>query len=125
MTGYLEIEICTQEFPQGKKFPVKFGNYALLEYGKMKNLSMEEIDPSKDYFQFAVDIVYCGLKNVAYLKQEACPATLAEVREAMDNISMTELESIISVYLGSIKNSKFIQESMKLAAGGGKGSKKK
>lgn len=114
MTGTIEITI------KGEKRLVKFGNYALLEYGRMKNIGISEVNPSEDYFQFCVDIVWCGLKNVAYLKNEPLDVELSDVREAMDEIGQDELAEIITAYMASIKNSKFIQDAMKLVGGDSK-----
>lgn len=124
MTGFLEVEIRKFGEVEGKKYPVKFGNYALLEYGRMNNLAISEVDPNQDLFGFTVDILFCGLKNVSFLKNEVLDVTLEDVRWTLDDLSQGELESIIKVYLDSIHNSKFIQDTMKAIAGN-KDSKKK
>ncbi len=109
-TGYIQLELG------GKKRGIKLGNYALMEYSKINNTGVVEFN-DENPIKLCTDLIYCGLKNNAYIKKEIFDFTLDDVILWVDDMPIEQINNVIDLFQSSIKTSKSvieIQEAMDL-----------
>jgi hypothetical protein len=109
-TGYIQLELG------GKKRGIKFGNYALMEYSKINSTGVVEFN-EENPIKLCSDLIYCGLKNNSYIKKEIMDFTMDDVLIWVDDMPMSQVTDVISLFEESVKTSQGIidiQEAMSI-----------
>jgi hypothetical protein len=101
--GYIQLELG------GKKRGVKIGNYALMEYSKITGTGVLEFD-NENPIKLCTDLIYCGLKNNAYIKKELLDFTMDDVLEWVDDMPIEQINDVINLFHESIKISEGVNE---------------
>lgn len=101
--GYIQLDLG------GKKRGVKLGNYALLEYSRLNGTGVIEFN-DENPIKLCSDLVYCGLKNNAYIKKEIVDFTLDDVIIWVDDMPIQQINDIIDLFQNSIKASNSVIE---------------
>jgi hypothetical protein len=102
-TGYIQLELG------GKKRGIKLGNYALMEYSKINGTGVVEFN-DENPIKLCTDLIYCGLKNNAYIKKEIFDFTLDDVILWVDDMPIEQINDVIDLFQSSIKTSKSVIE---------------
>jgi hypothetical protein len=100
-TGYIQLELG------GKKRGIKFGNYALMEYSKINSTGVVEFN-EENPIKLCSDLIYCGLKNNSYIKKEIMDFTMDDVLIWVDDMPMSQVTDVISLFEESVKTSQGI-----------------
>jgi hypothetical protein len=109
-TGYIQLELGS------KKRGIKFGNYALMEYSKINSTGVVEFN-EENPIKLCSDLIYCGLKNNSYIKKEIMDFTMDDVLIWVDDMPMSQVTDVISLFEESVKTSQGIidiQEAMSI-----------
>ena len=114
-SGYIQLELG------GKKRGVKLGNYALMEYSKINGTGVVEFN-DENPIKLCTDLIYCGLKNNAYIKREIMDYTMDDVLVWVDDMPIEQINDVINLFQESIKISDNVKE-MQEAINPGKPSK--
>lgn len=101
--GYIQLELG------GKKRGVKIGNYALMEYSKITGTGVLEFD-NENPIKLCTDLIYCGLKNNAYIKKELVDFTMDDVLVWVDDMPIEQINDVINLFHESIKISESVKE---------------
>jgi hypothetical protein len=99
--GYIQLELG------GKKRGIKFGNYALMEYSKINGTGVVEFN-EENPIKLCSDLIYCGLKNNSYIKKEIMDFTMDDVLVWVDDMPMSQVTDVISLFEQSVKTSQGI-----------------
>jgi hypothetical protein len=99
--GYIQLELG------GKKRGIKFGNYALMEYSKINGTGVVEFN-EENPIKLCSDLIYCGLKNNSYIKKEIMDFTMDDVLVWVDDMPMSQVTDVISLFEESVKTSQGI-----------------
>jgi hypothetical protein len=99
--GYIQLELG------GKKRGIKFGNYALMEYSKINGTGVVEFN-EENPIKLCSDLIYCGLKNNSYIKKEIMDFTMDDVLVWVDDMPMSQVTDLISLFEESVKTSQGI-----------------
>jgi len=114
-SGYIQLELG------GKKRGIKLGNYALMEYSKINGTGVVEFN-DENPIKLCTDLIYCGLKNNAYIKKEIMDYTMDDVLVWVDDMPIEQINDVINLFQESIKISDNVRE-MQEAINPGKPSK--
>ena len=118
MNGYAELTIL------GRKRGLKFGTLAFERLGG----ALDAIEKSGEYYTtaFTADLVYAGLINNCYRKQEEPDFTYEQVFDFVDdNISDPEIVKELSEVINAFESSKPLQDAIEAVNKMAEESKKK
>jgi len=101
--GYIQLELG------GKKRGIKLGNYALMEYSKINGTGVVEFN-NENPIKLCTDLIYCGLKNNAYIKREVMDFAMDDVLVWVDDMPIEQINDVINLFHESIKISEGVQE---------------
>ena len=101
--GYIQLELG------GKKRGIKLGNYALMEYSKINGTGVVEFN-DENPIKLCTDLIYCGLKNNAYIKREVMDYTMDDVLVWVDDMPIEQINDVINLFQESIKISENVRE---------------
>jgi len=102
-SGYIQLELG------GKKRGIKLGNYALMEYSKINGTGVVEFN-DENPIKLCTDLIYCGLKNNAYIKKEIMDYTMDDVLVWVDDMPIEQINDVINLFQESIKISDNVRE---------------
>jgi hypothetical protein len=103
IAGYIQLELG------GKKRGIKLGNYALMEYSKITGSGVVEFN-NENPIKLCTDLIYCGLKNNAYIKRETMDFTMDDVLVWVDDMPIEQINDVINLFHESIKISESVKE---------------
>ena len=122
MNGLIEITMG------GEVRTLKFGNYALMSYNVLTATNAGEtkqLDIDYQMIDFVRDVTYCGLKNYYKISKRTFDVTLDDVTNWIDDMDLSNIQTIIDAWTKSLESSQYIQNGFKAMSSGEEGSKKK
>jgi glycogen synthase len=122
MNGLIEITMG------GEVRTLKFGNYALMSYNVLTATDAGEtkkLDIDYQMIDFVRDITYCGLKNYYKISKRTFDVTLDDVTNWIDDMDLSNIQTIIDAWTSSLQSSEYIQNGFKAMSNGEEGIKKK
>jgi len=122
MNGLIEITMG------GEVRTLKFGNYALMSYNVLTATDAGEskqLDKDYQMIDFVRDITYCGLKNYYKISKRTFDVTLDDVTNWIDDMDLSNIQTIIDAWTSSLQSSEYIQNGFKAMSTGEEGIKKK
>jgi len=122
MNGLIEITMG------GEVRTLKFGNYALMSYNVLTATDAGEtkkLDIDYQMIDFVRDIAYCGLKNYYKISKRTFDVTLDDVTNWIDDMDLSNIQTIIDAWTSSLQSSEYIQNGFKAMSTGEEGIKKK
>lgn len=122
MNGLIEITMG------GEVRTLKFGNYALMSYNVLTATDAGEakkLDLDYQMIDFVRDITYCGLKNYYKISKRTFDVTLDDVTNWIDDMDLSNIQTIIDAWTKSLESSEYIQNGFKAMSSGEEGIKKK
>jgi len=122
MNGLIEITMG------GEVRTLKFGNYALMSYNVLTATDAGEtkqLDIDYQMIDFVRDVTYCGLKNYYKISKRTFDVTLDDVTNWIDDMDLSNIQTIIDAWTKSLESSQYIQNGFKAMSSGEEGVKKK
>lgn len=122
MNGLIEITMG------GEVRTLKFGNYALMSYNVLTATDAGEtkqLDIDYQMIDFVRDVTYCGLKNYYKISKRTFDITLDDVTNWIDDMDLSNIQTIIDAWTKSLESSQYIQNGFKAMSNGEEGIKKK